>query len=87
MPERAPVVGKVHFSELLARHNTRGGFRKRYARRLRHERHRAAGARIGLDHVNDLVLNRELYVQQTPYAKRERQARGDVAQLVHDGVR
>ena len=47
--------------------------RERHAGRLRHERHRAARARIHLEHVDHAVLDRVLHVDQPDDAERLRE--------------
>ena len=81
MSEGAVIGGQVHVCQLFARHDARGNLCQGHAGRLRHERYRAACARVCLDYVNDLVFNSKLNVEQAAYAQTERQTTCDVAQL------
>ena len=61
---RHDLLGVADLLERLAEHHARGDARERHADRLAHERHRAARARIDLEHVDDAVLDRELHVDE-----------------------
>ena len=74
-PELAVLGGQVHLGELLARHDARGDLRERHAGRLAHERHGAARARVDLEHVDVLVLHRELDVHEPAHAELAARAR------------
>ena len=66
-------------SSVSPQHHARGERRERDADRLRHERDRAAGARIHLEHVDHAVLDRVLHVDQADDAERLRERDGVLA--------
>ena len=83
----AAIVGRqVQAFDAAAAHDERGALRQRHTGRLRHERHRAARARVRLDDVNRLALNGVLHVDQAAHAQAQRQAARDVAQLADQTI-
>ncbi len=68
----------LELGDRRARHDARRGLGQRDAERLRDERHRAARARVGLDHVEHARADRELHVDEPlhPDALRDREGRG-----------
>ena len=84
---QATIVGRQRErGYLLPRHDARRGLRKRHAGGLAGEGNGAACTRVRLDHVDDLVFDGELDVQQTDDAQPERKVARDGAQLGLHGV-
>ena len=75
--EPLTLARQVQLGDPLAEHDPAGELGQRHADRLGDERHRARGARVGLDHVQLAGVYGVLHVQQPDDADRERElARG-----------
>src|SRR5439155_1753777 len=70
--ELTGVVGGVG-SQRVAQHRTRRDLRERQPDRLRDEGHGSRGARVHLEDVDRLALDRELYVDEADDSERLRQ--------------
>ena len=80
-----PLVGsrgQLEVGDPLAEHQAAGQLRERQADGLRDERHRPRRARVGLDHVQLVAVDRELDVDQADHPERQRDSRGLLAHLL-----
>ena len=77
------IVLEAELLEGTADHYSRGHLRERHARRLRQERHGPRRARIHLEHINHVVLDRELRVHQADDLQGARDAAGIVTNQRH----
>ena len=59
----------TQFGERRTKHDPAGDHRERHPRRLGNERHRAACARVGLNHVHLAVRDGELHVDKAPHVE------------------
>ena len=78
-PDTCEILGQPLLGQRLPDHQPGGDLGERRAGRLREIRHRARRARIHLEHVDHVVLDRELRVHQADDVQRARDAAGVVA--------
>ena len=80
------TVLQAERAERLARHQARSNLGDRLAHAFRDERHGAARARIDLEHIELIALDRELHVHQALDAERERKRPRFRADALDDGL-
>ena len=80
--EPLPAGGQAEVGDPLAEHDPAGELRQRHADRLGDERHRARGARVGLDHEQLPGVDGVLHVQQPDDPDRERDLARGLADLL-----